>query len=1030
MFRYTKAVASTKPLKRSAQIIMAITVLTSLFTIGKTPLGSTVTTQAATLAGAPRYQVYNPPAGLGTDAGEPSIGVNWSTGNVMFQASLQALRVSFNDATSPAVATWVDKSAPNAVVSLDPILFTDSRTGRTLTSQLTGQDSLSAYTDDDGENWTPAQGGGINSGVDHQTMGGGAYAPGLGLPLPVQPYQRAVYYCSQDIAAAFCARSDDGGLTFGPGVPIYTAYECNGLHGHVKVSPDGTVYVPNNNCGYVSPLTYSGQGAVVSRDNGITWKVYQVVDKNNPSVVLNPGDSDPSIGVGAGGRVYFGAQNKVSENGVVNSPPYAAVSDDNGQTWRNLQRIGTEFGIKNAVFPAVVAGDNDRAAFAFLGTSMDGDYTATGVFPGVWHLYVASTFDGGQTWSTIDATPNDPVQRGSICTGGTTCGSDRNLLDFIDLQVDAQGRALAAFADGCIGGCVNGGANSFSALASIARQSGGKRLFAKYDPTEPAAPAAPLLKGTRDSSGIRLTWQAPDNGGSDITGYRVYRGTAPGAETFLASTTSTSYNDTSVVAGTAYYYKVSAVNSVGEGARSNEVNPVLAVAQNPCALPGALVVTDDTDNAPNTPPDTSVDVKKLYVAEPYYTDGSNKLVFTLKTAGGALPPSSQWYILWNRATPDSNADRNYVAMKTDATGAVSYEYGQISPPSVNLPTRLGPADAGSYDAPTGTVQITVADSKLDNIQAGKDLSDIQVRTFYVRPDGAVVTQSSSSDYSPMGLYTLVGNASCRPPSTGLPDLVITALSASQDRPGQTTIAATVANTGSANASNVVIRFNDDSTLIGNSGTVMTLAQGASTTLYITWNTRSINGDHVVTAIADPSNKVAESNESNNQLSRTITIRGNKVSNGSYEQSSGGGPTAWSGTQGTAYNSSATNSSDGTHSVSATGNGGPATVLNPAWTSAPIAVTPGQAYNLSMTVSTSDASTAPAMQVVYLDAVGNVLNTTTGISTSVTGTSVAKLVLGKITVPQGVSSVRLKLLGFSPTDLSTGGTVYFDDVWLW
>src|SRR5438067_10616836 len=29
---------------------------------------------------------------LGTSAGEPSIGVNWKTGNVMYQASLQTLR--------------------------------------------------------------------------------------------------------------------------------------------------------------------------------------------------------------------------------------------------------------------------------------------------------------------------------------------------------------------------------------------------------------------------------------------------------------------------------------------------------------------------------------------------------------------------------------------------------------------------------------------------------------------------------------------------------------------------------------------------------------------------------------------------------------------------------------------------------------------------------------------------------------------------------------------------------------------------
>ena len=64
------------------------------------------------------------------------------------------------------------------------------------------------------------------------------------------------------------------------------------------------------------------------------------------------------------------------------------------------------------------------------------------------------TYDGGKTWVTSDATPNDPVQRGSICTGGTTCGDDRNLLDFIDVTIDNHGRVEVGYADGCTGACV------------------------------------------------------------------------------------------------------------------------------------------------------------------------------------------------------------------------------------------------------------------------------------------------------------------------------------------------------------------------------------------------------------------------------------------------------------------------------------------------------------------------------------------------------------------------------------------------
>ena len=88
------------------------------------------------------------------------------------------------------------------------------------------------------------------------------------------------------------------------------------------------------------------------------------------------------------------------------------------------------------------------------------------------------------TWVTRDATPHDPVQRGSLCTGGTTCGNDRNLLDFMDVTLDDHGRVLVGYADGCIGKCVDDPRkNGHDAYATIARQTGGKTLFTKYDRT-------------------------------------------------------------------------------------------------------------------------------------------------------------------------------------------------------------------------------------------------------------------------------------------------------------------------------------------------------------------------------------------------------------------------------------------------------------------------------------------------------------------------------------------------------------------
>ncbi|MDQ1738051.1 MAG: hypothetical protein QOH56_4302 [Pseudonocardiales bacterium] len=441
-----------------------------------TPLGDSFTGSASLVSlpanpppstsPAPTYSNSAAPDSLPNahSAGEPSIGFNTKTGSTFLQAYTSTLRVAYD---STGAATWTDASATasngcatGGTTSLDPILFTDRVTGRTFESQLAGKAALTCYTDDDGASWHVTQGSGINSGVDHQTLGGGPYSTGGLGALPTSTYPNAVYYCSQDLVDASCATSRDGGLTYGPAVPMYNVTQCGGLHGHVKVAPDGTVYVPNKSCG-------GNQAVAVSTDNGTTWAVHQIPGST-------PGDTDPSVGIGAAGTVYLGYQN-------ADGTAHVAVSHDRGTTWLYDQNVGAAAGIKNVVFPEVVAGDDNRAAFAFLGTTTGGNYQDP-AFGGVWHLYVATSYDGGQSWVTADATSTDPVQRGPICTAGTSCGNDRNLLDFMDITMDSQGRALVAYADGCTGACATGGAQNYDALASIARQSSGNTLLGAYDP--------------------------------------------------------------------------------------------------------------------------------------------------------------------------------------------------------------------------------------------------------------------------------------------------------------------------------------------------------------------------------------------------------------------------------------------------------------------------------------------------------------------------------------------------------------------
>jgi hypothetical protein len=724
---------------------------------------------------APRFSNFADP--FNHDGGEPSLGINWKTGNVMFISSLTTLRIQFDDTTSPARANWADKSfTTTSLTSLDPILFTDPKTGRTFVSQLLGKASAMAYTDDDGETYTPSQGSGINSGVDHQTIGAGPFVA----PLTGTIYPNAIYYASQDIATAEIAQSQDGGLTFGPAIPMYTLAQCVGIHGHVKVAPDGTVYVPNRDCNGL-------QGFAVSKDNGLTWEV-----KTAPN--SHAGNWDPSVGIGADGTVYFGY-------GDGDHTPRIVVYNPKTDTWTNDQAVGGANNFTGVAFSAVVAGDADRAAFAFLGTTTAGAPFGTGTsFTGTWHLYVATTYDRGASYTFTDATPNDPVQRGNICDSGTTCPSTprdtRNLLDFMDVQIDQKGRVLVGYSDGCVtsacvagqdvsgaAGTPDGAVNSFdndgTALATIARQSGGKSLFSRFD-AELAAltPAAPQVVASTGGQSTMLAWTTPDDGGSPITGYKVFRSTsATGANTLIATLGGDVNSYTDSAAG-ANYYSVQAVNARGAGALSPRAKA--AALESACALPGITAAVDLTDGGQNTPLVKQVDLQSVSIAEPYM-NGAQKLVFTLQLgAGGVLPQNSQWYVIWNRPNPDANFDRDYVAMRTDISGTPSFEYGRISYPLVytapaanqgNLPTKLGAADAGVYDAATGTVRITVTRASLDddsNIGAGKTLTSIEARSFLGRNDSLPINQNTSSDYTATGKYLVAGNDTCQPPPPAAP----------------------------------------------------------------------------------------------------------------------------------------------------------------------------------------------------------------------------------------------------------------------
>ncbi|PYS27368.1 MAG: hypothetical protein DMF75_20505, partial [Acidobacteria bacterium] len=610
-----------------------------------------------TLPGNPRYQVFVAPSGSSAQSsqGEFNIGFNPLTHHIFTMNIGPIWRLTPGEVQTPAKpecceALWEDKSNVSTNTGLDPILWTDQKTGRTFASNSTaGANVAYGLTDsttpglNDGDNWLPASASPPNGGADHETIGSGPYPSALSALGNATNQGEAVYYCSQDVVGpAACQRSDNLGVSYTTvGAPPYdgsTPPGCGGLHGHLHVAPDGTVWLPVNQCG-------GRQGGAFSTTAATTWTQFTV-----PGSISQQQGADPSIAIDANSTIYYSYVN--NEPVATGNPPEGHARVQVGHlntttgviTWTNNFDLGATHGIVNAAHIEAVGGSSGRAAVGFLGTNISGDYQASS-FPGKWYAFIATTYDGGATWTTVNATPNDPVQSmtGIWQQGGSH--DDRNLLDFNEITVDNKGHVLYGYSDGCVTeGCIAGTApNDFTADMRVARQSGGKSIFASFDVNvnEPATAKPPCLSGTRDPAASHLTWKAPDNGGSNITGYQILRGTTAGSERVIVNNTGsakTTYNDTTASPAVAhYFYVVKAINGIGTGAQSNEIDltvTALPPVEDLCTAPGLTKLTDpsgDTSAAlgvVSTPAPPGSDLLKFQIAQPYQLDGVPRLVFT------------------------------------------------------------------------------------------------------------------------------------------------------------------------------------------------------------------------------------------------------------------------------------------------------------------------------------------------------------------------------------------------------------------
>jgi len=181
---------------------------------------------------------------------------------------------------------------------------------------------------------------------------------------------------------------------------------------------------------------------------------------------------------------------------------------------------------------------------------------------------------------------------------------------------------------------------------------------------------------------------------------------------------------------------------------------VIAPGESPCKLPGVTVVTD----VPNDSKLAFHDIRTVSVAEPYFTDGSNKLVFTMKVAtfDPAPPPNSSWKVYFKA----SDGILHFVEMNT-FTALPTYNYGHTDvDPTTGVPTDSTDGSATGTNTPDGTITITVPNANVGNPTAGKRI--FSVKGTVQALVGVGVGLLEVMDTTGPGVYTLVGNDACAP----------------------------------------------------------------------------------------------------------------------------------------------------------------------------------------------------------------------------------------------------------------------------
>jgi len=642
-------------------------------------------------------------------------------------------------------------------------------------------------------------------------------------------------------------------------------------------------------------LNSSGSGTTADAINVIQFAI-QVKQIFSPSMGANVRVLSNSWGGGDFSQALLDEIEAANSHDML----FVAAAGNNGFSTDILPMYPASYTAPNIVAVAATTSTDGRASFS--------NYGANSVHLGAPGVNILSTVTGA-TYAFFNGTSMaTPHVSGAAALVLSRCGLDTSALkDTLVGSVDP----VASLASKTISG---GRLNVTSALHACVAL-----------PTVPAD-----LTATSGDTQVRLAWPAA----TGAISYRIKRSLTPGGPYALVATSPKAgqYTDGSLVNGTTYYYTVSAVNVLGESGDSNEASATPKAASDlvvsSFSVPGTggagktLVVSVTTRN--QGPGSADPSTTRLYLSVDTVVESSDTLLNGVQLvpalASGASVTASISVII-----PIGTAvGQHYLIAKSDADDVLfesqegnntRVRFLVIGPDlfvsSFTVPTTATPgatmvvtdtvANQGGDAAAASTIRFYwSANSTLDTSDAL--LTDRSIPALEPGASASGQTTITVPSTLAMGSYYVIveadaakvvletqetNNTAARIVQVGA-DLIVSAFTAPAKSGAGAAIALgdTTMNQGSDVVPATVTRFylstnsqlDASDVILPSSRAVSALAPGASDSGSTTTTIPAgiAVGPYYLIAKAEADNAVAETQEGNNTLARSIQIGGDLV----------------------------------------------------------------------------------------------------------------------------------------------------------